>query len=114
VITALQQADVFALPVRTQLWGLNPEGLGIAALEAAACGLPVIIGRSGGAPETVRHQTTGFVIDPDDHVDCAGRIATLLADRDLARTMGTAGRSMVVERFSAEQAKATLHRALQL
>jgi phosphatidylinositol alpha-1,6-mannosyltransferase len=41
VITYLQQSDVFALPVRTRLGGLNPEGLGLAALEAAACGLPV-------------------------------------------------------------------------
>jgi phosphatidylinositol alpha-1,6-mannosyltransferase len=49
VIRSLQQSDVFALPVRTRLAGLNPEGLGLAALEAAACGLPVIIGDSGGA-----------------------------------------------------------------
>jgi phosphatidyl-myo-inositol dimannoside synthase len=114
VITALQQADVFALPVRTRLWGLNPEGLGLAALEAAACGLPVIVGNSGGAPETVRHGRTGFVVDPDDHLSWAGRILTLLGDRDLARSMGAAGRSFVVDSFAAEQAKATLQRALRL
>jgi len=49
VISELQQATVFALPVRTRLAGLNPEGLGLAALEAAACGLPVIIGEYGPA-----------------------------------------------------------------
>ena len=60
VITHLQLADVFALPVRTRLAGLNPEGLCLAALEAAACGLPVIIGDSGGAPETVRDRRNWF------------------------------------------------------
>ena len=99
VITALQQADLFVLPVRTRLGGLNPEGLGLAALEAAACGLPVIIGDSGGAPETVRHGETGFVVDPRDPVDLAKKITTLLTDRELAVTMGAAGRSMVEEHF---------------
>jgi phosphatidylinositol alpha-1,6-mannosyltransferase len=44
-------ADVFALPCRTRLWGLEPEAFGIVFLEAAACGLPVVVGDSGGAPE---------------------------------------------------------------
>ena len=43
VVAELQRAHAFALPVRTRLAGLNPEGLGLAALEAAACGLPVIV-----------------------------------------------------------------------
>lgn len=114
VITALQQADLFALPVRTRLGGLNPEGLGLAALEAAACGLPVIIGDSGGAPETVRHGETGFVVDPRDPADLARKITTLRMDRELAVTMGAAGRSMVVEHFGSRRARATLRRALEL
>ena len=87
VVAELQRADVFALPVRTRLAGLNPEGLGLAALEAAACGLPVVVGRSGGAPETVRDGRTGFVVDPHDHaaladrlVDAAGRSGTQPGD----------------------------------
>jgi len=114
LITALQHADVFALPVRTRLFGLNPEGLGLAALEAAACGLPVIVGSSGGAPETVRHGKTGFVVDPDDHLSWASRIDALLGDPAHSRIMGAAGRSLVVERFEAERAKATLRAALRL
>ena len=114
VITALQQADLFVLPVRTRLGGLNPEGLGLAALEAAACGLPVIIGDSGGAPETVRHGETGFVVDPRDPVDLAKKITTLLRDRELAVTMGAAGRSMVEEHFGRGRAVALLQRALEL
>jgi phosphatidylinositol alpha-1,6-mannosyltransferase len=114
VITALQQADLFVLPVRTRLGGLNPEGLGLAALEAAACGLPVIIGDSGGAPETVRHGKTGFVVDPRDPVDLARKITTLLRDRELAVTMGAAGRSMIEKHFGRARAGALLRRALEL
>jgi phosphatidyl-myo-inositol dimannoside synthase len=114
VITALQQADLFALPVRTRLVGLNPEGLGLAGLEAAACGLPVIIGDSGGAPETVRHGKSGFVVDPHDSVELAKKITTLLTDRELAGTMGAAGRCLVEESFSSRRARATLRRALLL
>ena len=66
VAARLRAADVFALPVRTRLAGLNPEGLGLAALEAAACGLPVLVGRSGGAPETVLDGVTGHVLPSRD------------------------------------------------
>ena len=45
--------DVFAMPCRTRRFGLEPEAWGIVFLEAQACGLPVVVGRSGGAPETV-------------------------------------------------------------
>ena len=114
VISELQQATVFALPVRTRLAGLNPEGLGLAALEAAACGLPVIIGDSGGAAETVRDGHTGYLLAPDDHQAWAGRIAELLDDPDRARAMGRRGRGFVVERFGSASARTTLRRALQL
>lgn len=46
-------ADVFVLPCRTRLWGLEVEAFGIVFAEAAACGLPVIAGDSGGVAEAV-------------------------------------------------------------
>ncbi|QWC85660.1 glycosyltransferase family 4 protein [Nocardioidaceae bacterium] len=45
--------DVFAMPCRTRRLGLEAEAFGIVYLEAAACGLPVVGGPSGGAPEAV-------------------------------------------------------------
>ena len=57
---------MFALPVRTRRAGLEPEGLGLAAIEAAACGLPVVVGISGGTPETVQDGRTGYLVDPRD------------------------------------------------
>ncbi|MGZ5374323.1 MAG: glycosyltransferase, partial [Aeromicrobium sp.] len=49
--------DVFAMPCRTRLFGLEPEAFGIVFLEAQACGLTVLVGDSGGAPETFCAQT---------------------------------------------------------
>jgi phosphatidyl-myo-inositol dimannoside synthase len=114
VINQLQRAAVFALPVRTRLAGLNPEGLGLAAIEAAACGLPVIVGDSGGAPETVKDGETGFVVPSDDHQLLAERISRLLDDPGLARQMGVRGRSHVSAHFSSESARAKLRGALDL
>jgi phosphatidylinositol alpha-1,6-mannosyltransferase len=54
--------NVFAMPCRTRLLGLEPEAWGIVFLEAQACGLPVIIGRSGGAPETLLDPAGGEVL----------------------------------------------------
>ena len=76
--------DVFAMPCRTRLGGLEPEAFGIVALEAAACGLPVVIGDSGGAPETVLDGETGFVVPPHDVREVADRLGELL-DRPRSR-----------------------------
>ncbi len=88
--------DVFAMPCRTRLGGLEPEAFGIVALEAAACGLPVVIGDSGGAPETVLDGKTGFVIPPHDVREVADRLGGLLTDRVLARAMGERGRDRAI------------------
>jgi phosphatidylinositol alpha-1,6-mannosyltransferase len=114
VIAELRQAQVFTLPVRTRLAGLNPEGLGLAAIEAAACGLAVIVGDSGGAPETVRDGVSGFVVPSTDHRLLALRIGLLLADPGRAQAMGAAGREHVGARFRADLARTTLRRALRL
>ena len=87
--------DVFAMPCRTRKAGLDVEGLGMVYLEASATGLPVVAGDSGGAPDAVREGETGFVVPGRDIAAIADRVATLLADRDLARRMGRAGRAWV-------------------
>jgi phosphatidylinositol alpha-1,6-mannosyltransferase len=87
--------DVFAMPCRTRRRGLDVEGLGIVYLEASATGLPVVAGDSGGAPDAVREGETGYVVGGRDIGAIADRVATLLADPDLARRLGTAGRKWV-------------------
>lgn len=79
-------ADLFALPCRTRRFGLEPEAFGIVFLEAAACGLPIIVGDSGGAPETLRPGTEGCVVDPRSVDDVARAIIATIERTRLRRT----------------------------
>ena len=100
--------DVFAMPCRTRGRGLDVEGLGIVYLEASATGLPVVAGRSGGAPETVRDGITGAVVDGRSVAAVADEVAGLLADPDLAAKMGRAGREWVSREWRWEDLAARL------
>ncbi len=110
----LASARVFALPVRTRWGGLNAEGLGRVFLEAAASGLPVIVGRSGGAPETVVDGLTGSVIDPDDPAALADAMVRWLSDPEAARAAGRAGRALVADRYDLTRVGATIRRCLDV
>ena len=91
--------DIFAMPSRSRLFGLEVEGLGIVYLEASACGLPVVGGNSGGAPDAVKEGITGFVVDGNKLPEIADRIITLLKDDELRNQMGNAGRSWAMEEW---------------
>lgn len=104
--------DVFAMPCRTRRGGLDVEGLGMVFLEAAACGLPVVAGTSGGAPETVREGITGHVVDPRSPAAVAAALIGLLDDPDRARSMGAAGRAWVEQRWSWTSIAATFAQVL--
>jgi phosphatidylinositol alpha-1,6-mannosyltransferase len=93
-------ADVFAMPCRTRGSGLDVEGLGIVFLEASASGLPVVAGRSGGAPETVQPGRTGVVVDGRDVAQVARATTELLTDRDLASGWGANGRAWVSQTWN--------------
>jgi len=106
-------ADVFAMDCRNRWLGLEQEGFGIVFLEAAACGVPQIAGESGGAAEAVIDGETGIVVeDPRSVAALADALRTLLADADLRRRMGEAGRQRAVEAFSYDVLAAKLRAAL--
>jgi phosphatidylinositol alpha-1,6-mannosyltransferase len=86
----LDRASVFAMPSRLAANG-GGEGFGIAYLEAAAHGVPVVAGNVGGAPDAVIDHVTGLLVDPTDHAAVATAIAELLIDRRLAESLGCAG-----------------------
>ncbi|UXA16247.1 glycosyltransferase family 4 protein [Mycobacterium sp. SMC-4] len=92
-------ADVFAMPCRTRGGGLDVEGLGIVYLEASATGVPVVAGRSGGAPETVLDGKTGTVVDGWDVGAIAAAVGDLLAEPRRASAMGAAGRQWVLDNW---------------
>lgn len=91
--------DVFAMPTRTRKGGLEVEGLGIVYLEAAASGLPVVAGSSGGSPDAVLDGVTGVLVDGANVAEVADAIIGLLQDEDRRRQLGAAGRAWVEERW---------------
>uniref|UniRef100_UPI004049CC14 glycosyltransferase family 4 protein n=1 Tax=Candidatus Planktophila sp. TaxID=2175601 RepID=UPI004049CC14 len=91
--------DLFAMPSRSRLAGLEVEGLGIVYLEASACGLPVIAGKSGGAPDAVLEGVTGVTVDGRNSSDIARAAIALLDDLDEARAMGARGREWVISNW---------------
>jgi phosphatidylinositol alpha-1,6-mannosyltransferase len=91
--------DVFAMPCRSRLRGLEVEGLGIVFLEASATGLPVVAGRSGGSPDAVLDGVTGHVVDGTSVPEVAERLVELLSDPSAARAMGQAGREWVEKQW---------------
>ncbi len=91
--------DLFAMPSRSRLAGLEVEGLGIVYLEASACGLPVVAGNSGGAPDAVVEGVTGLVVDGTNNGQIAAAIISLLNDPQRAQTMGAAGRQWIIENW---------------
>jgi phosphatidylinositol alpha-1,6-mannosyltransferase len=90
--------DVFCMPCRSRWGGLEIEGLGLVFLEAAAAGVPVLAGASGGSPETVDPGRSGYVVHSVD--DIVAAVARILADRDRAQEMGRSGRERVEREFT--------------
>lgn len=91
-----EMADVFVMPSRR-------EGFGIAFLEAMAAGKPVVASACGGAPEVVREGKDGFLVEYGDVSALTTRLSTLLADEDLRRQMGEAGRRRTQEQHQFPQ-----------
>ncbi len=92
--------DVFAMPCRTRWAGLDVEGLGIVYLEAQAAGVPVIAGRSGGAPETVRDPRAGEVVDGRDGHALTAALEGWIADPQRRAAARGPARSSVVGTYS--------------
>jgi phosphatidylinositol alpha-1,6-mannosyltransferase len=107
---AYRQAEVLVLLGRDSPADGGAEGFGIVCLEAAACGIPVVAGRSGGLPDAVEDGVTGILVDPNDLADCAAAIVALLEDPQRARALGEAGRKRVLERFTWERVLADARR----
>ena len=89
----LRGADVFLLPSEI-------ESFGLAALEALACGVPVVASSVGGLPEVVTDGEVGFLRPVGDVAAMATAVARLLDDQPLRRRMGTAARRLVESRYA--------------
>lgn len=79
------------------------EGLGTSALDAMACGRPVVATEVGGLPEVVDHRETGLLVSARDPVSLAEALIELLQDRSLRERYGGAALERAHERFSADR-----------
>jgi N-acetyl-alpha-D-glucosaminyl L-malate synthase BshA len=97
VADLLADADVFILPS-------SQESFGVAALEAMACGIPVVASDVGGLPEVITHGESGFLVPVGDIAGFATHALTLLDSPERARSMGALAREVAVSRFGMEVA----------
>ncbi len=107
VLGWMRRAAVVVIPsVRTGSG--REEGLGMAMLEAAASGVPVIGSRVGGIPEGINDGQTGFLVPERDPAALAERLQTLLGDQALRRQLGVAGRAKMMAQFDLAEQTAKL------
>jgi N-acetyl-alpha-D-glucosaminyl L-malate synthase BshA len=92
----LSAADLFLLPS-------SQESFGMAALEAMACGVPVVASRVGGLPEVIEDGRTGFLCAPEDLEGMAERGIALLTDAALARRIGREAERVVTTRYCIDE-----------
>jgi len=104
--------DLFAMPCRTRWGGLDVEGLGIVYLEAQASGVPVIVGTSGGAPETLVHEQAGQVVDGRDRDQLVAALDGWLGDPDRRRAASGPARESVTEHYAWDAIATDLERLL--
>lgn len=91
----LSRATLFALTS-------DQESFGLSALEALACGTPVIATAAGGVPEVVKHGETGRLVAVDDRAGFERELRSLLFDRTEIDRLGAAARLDVLQRFRRE------------
>jgi N-acetyl-alpha-D-glucosaminyl L-malate synthase BshA len=96
VQTLLNCADVLLMPS-------DIESFGLAALEAMACGVPVVASRVGGVPEVIADGVEGYLVAPRDIKTMAERALAILADPDRREEMGKAARQRASTQFCSDK-----------
>ena len=91
----LSCADLFLLPSAS-------ESFGLVALEAMACGAPVVASNVGGLPEVIDDGVTGYLHEIGDIDGMAASAVHVLKDEERWRAVSEAGRALAVERYSAD------------
>jgi len=102
VKSLLADADVFALPCRTDSNG-DKDGIPVVLMEAMAACVPSISGDLPAIRELIEHDRTGLLISGEDSASLCDQLARLANDPELRKTLGNAGRARVVEEFSLDQ-----------
>ena len=86
--------DIFAMPSIS-----DGESFGVAALEASASGLPLVVSNVGGVPEVIESEVTGFLVERKNAAQLAAALEKLILNRELRLKMGRAGREFVENNY---------------
>lgn len=89
-----RSADIFVMPSTARV-----ESFCIAAAEAQACGLPVIVSDFPGVRATIENNVTGLTVRPGDIYDLSDKLAKLIRDSELRRSMGAKGRARMQQKY---------------
>ncbi|MCL9971737.1 glycosyltransferase [Anoxybacillus kestanbolensis] len=92
----LNKMDIFCVPSLQ-------ESFGVAAVEASACELPVIVSNVGGLPEVVKDGETGFIVEPKNIQQLADRLYDLVINPELRMRLGKNGRNFVNSFYNWEE-----------
>ncbi|MCZ2079313.1 MAG: glycosyltransferase family 4 protein, partial [Bryobacterales bacterium] len=92
-LACMQRSRVVALPSKA-------ESFGLAAIEAASQGVPIVYTTAGAGPEVVEHGRTGLLADPNDPRDVAEQVAHLLRDPACAARLASNGKAAATKRYS--------------
>ncbi|MFN8016385.1 MAG: glycosyltransferase family 4 protein [Acidimicrobiia bacterium] len=95
LINTYHGSDLFLMPCRDRWGSLEAEGFGIVFLEAQACGLPVIAGRSGGTDEALIDGVTGIIVDPGSLSSVRNAITEIITNEEKAISFASKGREFV-------------------
>jgi len=98
VAEVLNRFDIYAMPSI-----YDSETFGVAALEASACGVPIVATRVGGVPEVVTDGVTGLLVSPNNAEQLAGALERLIGDATLRARMGAEGRALVLRSYRWER-----------
>lgn len=95
VPSLINRMDIFVALSR-----LDSESFGVAAVEASACGRPVIVSNAHGLAEVTVDEVTGIIVGKEDFCSAASAMRRLIEDGDLRRRMGDAGKIRVLKKYS--------------
>ena len=95
VVKYYQGTSLFVLPSRFEPFGMT-------ALEAMACGTPIVASKFGGIRNVITHGKNGFLIDPTDAREFGTALARLLNDNEFCQSMGRSARKMMISTYSWE------------
>ncbi len=95
-------SDVYVMVSRFSEKELDSEGFGITFLEANACEIPVIGSYSGGIPDAIQNEESGYLVQPDNIKELSSRIIQLFSNKELSEKIGKQGRLRAIKSFTWE------------